>query len=64
MTEHDVILVPASELAELRRDAERYRWSQKNAVIVAGWPDSAYASHEAFGAAIDAAIEAEKQADK
>jgi hypothetical protein len=62
MTEHDAILVPAFELAELRRDAERWRWFRKlDRFGITDLASGAFidAPHE-MDAAIDAAMQANK----
>jgi hypothetical protein len=68
---HDVIPVPASELAELKRDAGRYRWlrEQKHMDIAACWFLPSEPPFYAFNAPcttteIDAAIDAAMQANK
>lgn len=49
MTEHDAVLVPAAELAELRRDAARYRWLRNSAVMSDDSPWCAYWHKDADG---------------
>jgi hypothetical protein len=66
---HDVVPVPASELAALRRDAERYRWlrDQKHWDIAARWflhADEPPFSARNTPAEIDWAIDAAMQANK
>jgi hypothetical protein len=71
MDEHRVVPVPASELAELRRDAGRYRWLRvrKHMDIAACWflpsePPFGRANTPSTPTEIDAAIDAAMQANK
>jgi hypothetical protein len=59
MTEHDVIQVPASELAALRQNAARYLWlrDQSN-------QDAADFLHSFCGPALDDEIDAAMQENK
>jgi hypothetical protein len=69
MTEHHVILIRASELAELQRDADRYRWlrQQEDFAMSANYflpVEAPYVTPGTSLTEVDAAIDAAMQANK